>query len=260
MTQSDPKAVLAYSSISQMGGLAAILGMGLATGDAAAPAAASFSASHHLLVKGALFLALGVVAAAGPRRATVLAPAAILSLALAGLPLTGGSLAKLAAKTPLGDGAAATLATLSSAGTALLMLHFLFRLQAAAPKQPRSAPGGLLVPWLALACAAVALPWALSPTLIGVTSADVLTPKALFEASWPVALGAALAGALRRFGPLPAVPPGDLVILGAPLARVGRAASDALERVDARLREWPAASVALLALAVALGAALLTGR
>jgi len=260
ITQRDPKAVLAYSSISQMGGLAALLAMGMATGDAAAVSAATLSATHHVLVKGGLFLALGVVAASGARLPGVLAPAAILSLALAGLPLTGGSLAKLAAKAPLGDGAAATLATLASAGTALLMVHFLFRLRAVAAKPTRRAPLGLLAPWLATAVAAIAIPWALAPTLVGVILADVLAPRALWEAAWPVVLGGALALALRRVGPLPAVRPGDLIALGAPLARAGRAASDAFDRLDAGLREWPAASIALLALTALLGAALITGR
>lgn len=61
----------------------------------------------------------------------------MLALSLAGLPLTGGSLAKLAVKAPLGDGAAASLANLSAAGTALLMLHFLTRLVRI---EPRDAP------------------------------------------------------------------------------------------------------------------------
>ncbi len=60
----NPKTVLAYSSVSQMGLVAAVLGMGLAAGDGAGMAAA-FYAAHHVLAKGALFLAVGVVAATG---------------------------------------------------------------------------------------------------------------------------------------------------------------------------------------------------
>lgn len=62
---------------------------------------------------------------------------------------------------------------------------------------------------------------------------------------------------LRRFGAaLPRVPKGDLVVLGAGVARAGRAGSDWIERVEWRLRDWPTAGVALLALAILFGAAL----
>jgi formate hydrogenlyase subunit 3/multisubunit Na+/H+ antiporter MnhD subunit len=63
ITQQNPRTVLAYSSISQMGVIAAVLGMGLAAADKGADLDAAFYAAHHALVKGALFLAVGVVAA-----------------------------------------------------------------------------------------------------------------------------------------------------------------------------------------------------
>lgn len=56
ITQSHPKVVLAYSSVSQMGFTVAVIGMGVATLDFGAPLAAAFYASHHILVKGAMFL------------------------------------------------------------------------------------------------------------------------------------------------------------------------------------------------------------
>jgi formate hydrogenlyase subunit 3/multisubunit Na+/H+ antiporter MnhD subunit len=42
-----------------MGLLAAVLGMGLAAGDATVRIAAAFYAAHHILVKGGLFLTVG---------------------------------------------------------------------------------------------------------------------------------------------------------------------------------------------------------
>ena len=97
-----------------MGLVAAVLGMGLAAGDGAGMAAA-FYAAHHVLAKGALFLAIGVVAATGARRLwPVLLPAAVLALGFGGLPLTGGVLAKLAVKDTLGEGVAGLLATLAA--------------------------------------------------------------------------------------------------------------------------------------------------
>ena len=95
ITQENPKTVLAYSSISQMGLLSAALGMGLAVGDSSTVLGTSFSAAHHVLVKGGLFLAIGAAAAGSARLWRVLIPAAVLALGLGGLPLTGGALAKL---------------------------------------------------------------------------------------------------------------------------------------------------------------------
>ena len=68
ITQRNPKAVLAYSSISQMGVIAVVLGMGLSAADKGAALDAAFYAAHHVLVKSALFLAIGVVAATSSRR------------------------------------------------------------------------------------------------------------------------------------------------------------------------------------------------
>src|SRR5271166_5678092 len=118
ITQKNPKTVLAYSSVSQMGQLAAVFGMGLAAGDAGAGLGASFYAANHILVKGALFLAVGVAAVTGARRLwPVMLPAAVLALGLGGLPLTGGALAKLAVKAQLGEGVIGMVATGAAAGT-----------------------------------------------------------------------------------------------------------------------------------------------
>src|SRR5215813_6251258 len=77
ITQENPRTVLAYSSVSQMGLLAAALGMGLAAGEPGVALGASFSAAHHMLAKGGLFLAIGVAAITGPRLWPVLIPAAV---------------------------------------------------------------------------------------------------------------------------------------------------------------------------------------
>jgi formate hydrogenlyase subunit 3/multisubunit Na+/H+ antiporter MnhD subunit len=163
ITQANPKTVLAYSSVSQMGFIATVLGMALAAGNGGATLAAAFYAAHHILAKGALFLGVGVSAASGARRWwPVLLPAALLALGFGGLPLTGGGLAKLAVKAPLGEGVVSLLATLAGAGSTLLMLHFLHRLSATADVET-CAPPGLAWPWLAMAFAAVAIPWAVFP-------------------------------------------------------------------------------------------------
>ena len=262
ITQQNPKTVLAYSSISQMGVIAAVLGMSLMAADKGAELDAAFYAAHHVLVKGALFLAVGVVAATSSRRLwLVLLPATVLALSLGGLPLTGGALAKLAVKAPLGDGAVGMLATVSAAGTTLLMMHFLQRLARSASQDARAAaPAGLALPWLAMALASILVPWLLYPA-VGGHVADALSPPALQEALWPVLIGAALAPGLWLWGDrLPRIPEGDMIGAGEAAFRASYAFGATLERLDARLRRWPAAALSLLAIAIVLGATMLTRR
>ncbi len=151
ITQAHPKVVLAYSSVSQMGFTVAVIGMGIANADAATPVLAAFYATHHILVKGAMFLLVGVVAstAAMHLRGTLML-AAVLAVGLGGLPFTGGAVAKLAVKGPLGYGWAATVAYASAVGTTLLMLHFLRRVMANCAEDPTAvAAPGLRWPWVA---------------------------------------------------------------------------------------------------------------
>jgi formate hydrogenlyase subunit 3/multisubunit Na+/H+ antiporter MnhD subunit len=261
LTQRHPKAVLAYSSVSQMGVVAAVLGLGLAAGDGKAGLAAAFYAAHHVLVKGALFLAVGVAAAgAQGRRAWVLAPALLLCLGLGGLPLTGGAIAKYAVKDFFGTGVAAALAAASAAGTTLLMLHFLRRLALAEIQDAGRAPAGLQLPWLIMAAAALLLPWLLyTPVGLG-SAAAAIGVEASWQAFWPVALGAALAFALRgRVDALPSVPVGDIAAAVGPATRVTLRLGARLDRIDLALRGWTVASVGLVLVAVAIGWALLPG-
>jgi multicomponent Na+:H+ antiporter subunit A len=263
ITQSNPKTVLAFSSVSQMGVIAAVLGTGLAAGDGGVALAVAFYAAHHTLVKGALFLALGVAQTTSARRLwPVLLPAAVLAVGLGGLPFTGGALAKLVVKPPLGEGIVGLLAALSSAGTTLLMLHFLRRLVATSAQDAQTPMARLTLPWLAMAFASVAVPWALYLTVMGGTVADALAPAVLWSAVWPVLLGGVMAVGLWRWGgSLPEVPEGDVVVLVAEDAKgLARTVGSVLERLDGMLRQWPVAGVSLLALAVVLAALMLTGR
>jgi formate hydrogenlyase subunit 3/multisubunit Na+/H+ antiporter MnhD subunit len=263
VTQTNPRMVLAFSSVSQMGVIAAVFGMGLGTPNEDLALIVAFYAAHHTLVKGGLFLGVGLAPLSGPRRTwLVLVPAAIMGLGLAGLPLTGGALAKLAIKPVLGDGWAGTLGTLSSLATALLMTHFLFRVAALpAAVAPALLPGRLRWSWLIVAAASVLVPWALYLTVMSGSVAYALSPATLWASLWPVVSGAALAAALRHWGSrLPRVPDGDIVMLVA--ARVGRVAvrtAEALEGLDAALRQWPVAVLSLLAVLVILAALMLAG-
>jgi formate hydrogenlyase subunit 3/multisubunit Na+/H+ antiporter MnhD subunit len=254
ITQRNPKTVLAYSSVSQMGVVVAAIGMGLAMGIAATPVSAAFYALHHILAKGALFLAVGVAAmAAGRARWLVMAPAVVLALGFGGMPLTGGWLAKEAVKGELGAGLAGALSALSAAGSTLLMLHFA-RLLGAIRAEAARPPPGMLLPWLALAAGAVLLPWLLFPGAL----ADALAPAALAKAAWPVLLGAAALPVLVRWGSaLPEVPGGDIIHPARRLLRAAAPLGGLLARGEALLRAWPAAGLAMLALLILLAGAMM---
>jgi multicomponent Na+:H+ antiporter subunit A len=261
VTQTHPKVVLAYSSVSQMGFTVAVIGMGVASADPDGPLLAAFYASHHILVKGAMFLLVGVVAATTAKRLRgTLALAALLAVGLGGLPFTGGAVAKLAVKGTLGGGWAATVAYVSAVGTTLLMLHFLRRAMANAATQPDArAAAGLRWPWWITASAAIVVPWALFLGLSLGTFDELVAPKALWSGVWPAAVGALLAVLLARGETrLPRIPPGDVAVAIDVAARGAARAGAAIERADAALREWAIAGIGLLVLAVAIGAALLT--
>jgi formate hydrogenlyase subunit 3/multisubunit Na+/H+ antiporter MnhD subunit len=260
ITQQNPKTVLAYSSVSQMGLLAAALGIGLAAGDSGAALGTSFSAAYHVLVKGGLFLAIGASAAGGARLWPVLIPAAVLALGLGGLPLTGGALAKLAVKAQFDESAVGTLATLSAAGSTLLMLHFLRRLVQTAPRASAAVPASYTWPWVIMAVMAVAVPWALFPATGSGSSFQVLAPGPFWSALWPVIMGGVLAfGLWWCTESLPRVPAGDVVVVGEATIRSVLPWGEAIERADAYLRRWPVASLLLLSLLILLAVEMLGG-
>lgn len=264
ITQSNPKTVLAYSSVSQMGVIAVVFGMGLAVGNGGVALLVGFYAAHHTLVKGALFLAVGVAPTIGRRRLwLVLLPAAVLALGLAGLPLTGGSLAKLVVKVPVGDGGIGLLMSLSSAATTLLMVHFLHRLAMWSARDiAPGTPARLWFPWLGTALASNLVPWAVYLAVMGGTVADTVSPPALWSAIWPLLLGGLLAIGLWRWGSgLPRPPEGDIAgVAVAAATRLAGGVGLTLERLDGVLRRWPVAGVSLLALAVVLTTLMVAGR
>jgi formate hydrogenlyase subunit 3/multisubunit Na+/H+ antiporter MnhD subunit len=255
VTQRDPKTMLAYSSISQMGVIAAALGMALAGADQGAATNVAFYAANHVLVKAALFLTVGAVAGHdGRARALALIVAALLGLSLAGLPLTGGALAKLAVKDQFGDGAAGLASQLSAAATTALMLLFVMRLAGLPAAERAGASPSRLWSWAALAIAALLSPWLMSAVID--SAAEALEPAKLWDAIWPTLIGAALAGALwTARDRLPRIPAGDIVVAEEAAFRASLRLGVAFERANRGLREWPAAGLALLMVALALVAA-----
>ena len=70
-----------------------------------------------------------------------------------------------------------------------------------------------------------------------------------------------LAVVLTRSGDrLPRIPEGDIAVAIDAAARAAITGSRRFERVDAVLRQWPAAGVSLLMLAILIGAAMMAAR
>lgn len=278
LTQKNPKAVLAYSTVSQMGLVMATIGAGLTALDPR-PAldAAALMSLHHGLAKGALFLAVGVAAAAGPRALpAVLAATGLVALSVAGLPLTGGGAAKAALKAAVAPGWAVAAVTASGAGTALLLGRFVLLLRAKAAERG-APPAGLALPAAALGLAALVLPWLLLPDATGLARDYPLAADTVIDGLWPVALAGLLGLALLglRVRP-PAIPEGDLAL---PLERAATAVAAAAgrlpeprapsavaarasqsfpalaRRAEAAMGSWPVAGLLAALLAVGLAAA-----
>ncbi len=261
ITQRNPKTVLAYSTVSQMGVVATLLGLALSSGSPAAMAVTAFYAVHHVLAKGALFLAVGAMAATGTRgRWGVLLPAGIVALGFGGLPLTGGAMAKLAGKALPASDLATGLAVASAVASTALMAHFLRRLFASVAQEPDAvASGGLTLPWLTLAVLSIAVPWALYPLLGVGPLAEAWSAATLWSGLWPVLAGLVLIAGLSALGDrIPALPEGDIID---PLLRhssgLMRRAEPPLLRAEQAVRAWPVAATAMILLAVLFGTAMI---
>jgi hydrogenase-4 component B len=215
VTQRRPKAVLAYSSVSQLGFITVAVGLlSSAQGGATGLATVQVYAVHHALVKGALFLGTGLLLAAKGRwqRRVVWAGLWALALALSGAPLSGGALAKAMLK---GAGAPATLTfvlSLGAVGTVALMARYLWTLHGSEKTPREGGASWMWAGWAPLTLAGLVLPWALAP-------AEVLgrlwSAQAVWASAWPLLLGGALGAAavrLRHRLRMPALPLGDVAV------------------------------------------------
>ena len=235
LLQSNPKTVLAYSSVSTMGVMTIGVGLGLVSEDGwpFLLSAILIYALHHGLAKGALFLGVDMAATTpvskGHRR-LLMAGLLLPALALAGAPLTSGMIAKHLLKvhvssvmSPWSDWLQILLPW-SAVATSLLMGRFLYlvwtryKLASSTTSGVVSKPGTMWSAWIVLLTAVVLSLW-LIPFLELKLS---LSMKMMISAIWPVALGAGLAVIVwfvTREGRvhvllrhLPRVPPGDFLI------------------------------------------------
>lgn len=261
VTQTRAKTILAYSTVSQMGLLAVLLGVGLENADSGMTSLVAYYAVHHTLVKGALFLAVGILAASsGSRlRPLLLLLTGILALSLGGMPLTSGALAKLATKPMLGYGLVAHAMAFAGAGSTLLMLHFLSTVWRDGRENPAaSVPFGQIIPWLIVAAASLVIPWSLYPAITGETLASLVEPDALWKVIWPMLLGLFAMLIIRRLTSLRgAIPEGDIVVLAEQGSPIVHRLVAGVRQADAYLRRWPVAGLSLIGLVILLGGALM---
>lgn len=242
--QQAPGAMLAYSSISQMGWISVALGAGLLSPNAwpLALSAVLVYAGHHAVAKGSLFLGLGVARRAQGVTAQRLALAglALGAFAIAGAPLTTGAVAKYALRGITGSAPAAwpavieTLLQVGAVGTTLLMGRFLLTVRPGTETSKLSP--ALWTPWAAqlalIAFGILALPGALA----------ALGRTLSFSTLWPVTLGVLLVGALwlsrRRTNlSMPRLPEGDVMI---PLVRALTPAARSATRRPPPVLSWTA--------------------
>ena len=224
--QRDPKVVLAYSSVSQMGLALAFFGAARGAGlpHEAYLGALTLFAVHHALAKGALFL---VVEPGLPRRAA-LAIAAVAGLALTGAPLTAGYLSKSAFAAGLPETLAA-LFTAASFGTAALVARTLWLLHG------KLAGSGFEI-WRAMGCAVLAAGVLATPWLWD-GAAALTGPRAAAVALLPAVVLLMIGWAVLRAGlRAPDWPAGDLVL---PAERVLRGALVLWRGAVARLARLP---------------------
>lgn len=258
LLQDNPKVILAYSSIGQMGFLTALVGAGLID-PALAPAcivAAVLYAFSHGLVKGALFLGVQSWDVERLPRAVTATALVVAGLGIVGAPLTSGFLAKYAGKEAvagivvpgtLGVPLADILPWFGVAST-LLLARFAV-VMARRERHPRPTARTRDAAWVLLSVGAIV------PTAIVADAAvrrglplslpGLFDPSAVWSQSWPLLLGLALAVAAWALARRPGlarsrvahprgdlVPAGDIVVVE---ERAVRALGRAFGRVDAGL-------------------------
>lgn len=194
LTQTRPKVILAWSTVSQLGLFLVIFAVSLESAQARAlllPVLLLW-VLHHGLNKAALFLAVGCAPLLSRWRTLLLA---LPALSLAGLPMTSGALAKDAVKAGFAAVEAPdwliTAFSLTSVTTTLLLVHLYRRLAAARTETAPAHPawvlltlGGLAVPWW----------WVSGTTLMGLPALSDL-----WSGLWPIVLAVGLALAWQRW-------------------------------------------------------------
>lgn len=253
--QKDPKVVLAYSTISQLGFMGAVVSVALLQPSLAVACAWAtvVYAVHHGIAKGALFLGVQMwrELRGGPWRWPIIVGMVVSAAAVAGAPFTSGALGKYVSKKVVEDLDIGWLPLdsvlpLVATGSTILLIRVAMLLH----REDKSEdPGGTAVAlaWLALVPLGVAVPWLIGEHAVPLDPPSP-DPGVLWDATWPIGLGVLIGAALwwavtraRLFGDRadsddhdPIFPPGDL--LGPELV-VARSVMRRTADADGRVRE-----------------------
>ena len=219
LTQREPKTLLAYSSISQMGIMTMIMGLGMLTPQAwpVILPGITFYALHHGLSKGALFLGVGMAGSHHRlQRRWIWFGLWLPALALAGAPWTSGMLAKNLIKTytlyvpaPWNE-LLLVLLSASTIATALLMARLLYLLRPAAKPFGSVPVAGLVWPWMALLLSILCVQWWLGPL------SEQAGRMQVIDSLWPTLVAFFVTVAVLRMGlflSVRPVPAGDVLLL-----------------------------------------------
>lgn len=230
--QSNPKVLLAYSSVGKMGLMAVTLGLMLIAPEIAPVAAIGLAlyAGHHALTKGGLFLGVGLRKSAG-LQGVVFGGLVLLALSMAAVPLTSGAVAKYGIKPVFVDSDWAWLQVAVAAttvATAWMMVRFVWSLKrvhvadrsgggSASPAIPRVT--WALLGWVPLIGLVILYPLVLGSPTAWLTDVGLIALAGLLAI--PVAVLA-----LRRPAALAtlvdSIKPGDLLELVRPLLMSAR--------------------------------------
>lgn len=282
--QSNPKTVLAYSTVSQLGFLTIVVGVALAV-PVLAPAcitAALIYAVHHGLAKGAAFLGVSVWRhhGRGWHRWIVVTGMTLAGLAIVGAPLSSGSIGKYAAKNAVEGIVVAGVDLVHvlpwvATGSTLLLLRVAVLMSRAEREPAGDLADPELVSWLGLVALSIPVPWLVAWRWLPLADVPDLEPVTVWDATWPALVGVAVFviawwGLRSWVVRLPQLPAGDLVVpveravgavrrrglgwlegLSRPpltLAPLRRAGTHALARGEAGLQTWALAVGVVIAL------------
>jgi multicomponent Na+:H+ antiporter subunit D len=280
------KLLIAYSTLAQIGYLFLMFPLAFDPATtklqgSGALAGGMVQAMSHATAKAAMFMAAGLIyAELGHDRIAGLAgigralPMSVLAFALGGIaligvPPSGAYLAKTLLLQAANDteqwwwGAVIQAGGVFTSSYVLLVLGHAF-VRAAEPvalRVPMPRFGAAAALSLAVCSLLLGLvPWQTYLPVSAENETDLLTVPALVSSLWPIAAGAVLSiligrGSLRRAG----VPSVVAAIIG-PARRAALASVRGLVGIDSRLRQWPAAGLALLLVAIMFGLAMIAGR
>lgn len=224
--QTNAKAVLAYSSVSQMGLI--ITAVGVTLGEPRAFAVMKWMilvyVAHHAFAKCLLFLSVGLKTSRplqGLERSVVWGGTILAALTLAGAPFTSGMIAKALIKDAMTNSAMAridwivVIFTFAATGTALLMIRFILLMRRLPFDNHHAATRGIIVPWLLLLVAVIGFTHFFSVHLWELRLIPFVNISPSMKNVWPLILsvllyGAVVAGWRKYQWPVLRVPPGDL--------------------------------------------------